>query len=866
VSTNDADEPETPVGGTDAASMWFKADNKSTRSANNLVLTVTKLSCLGLEGFDTNRYAETYDKRTKETKKSIVDLHDSTGKWLDPIVLLVESLVWPIVARRSNCSPWFETKELHRFTTSMRKTATRIKQFQDDENREQTYMKYWLDVLLCKVFKDSQRPPRPDWNTLPLFEGWCKLFMARAVANRDVSFIYSIQKGSKLMWPLLGDKKKQAALDKHKLAFTHEDRGALPLDLKEMINEVSVAILQPKETAVTLKFMPSASACLQAPRRIGGALGLTKRFVLPSNSSDSDAAKIGKLRTLNYSLNHWRQTEFSRMEQEAIDRCTSFDSNGLRPGLGLEVQAIPEPGKFRIITKGDGYLYSAIQPTQGLLLDNWKKCPQSTMLIPDLATRVDEIDHLLPEFPFWCSVDYESATDLLKKHATFAVFENLDLPQNDLVWLSLLSGQATYPDGTKIIAIEGQPMGHPLSFPALCVINYAVYLLAIKRWEEESPLEKVGKQYVPRALLGERMKALALVNGDDMLFKCFESFYPIFLAAAKDAGFKISAGKNYLSPDVCMINSQTFIRRRGVMVRKGYLNLRLIRGQSLKGGASEATPVQIGKDLSLMVSQCPWANCAIPAAMLRWKKDWFGPVYRPNWYLPVHLGGFGLDPVYAPEKAAKFTRSQRDIAARFVHDPRLALYRKKGVSLSAIKMAGAMANWRMIPGPYVPREGESTDISDAWMSRFCYASRANHGAQLVEDKVVMAYFKPQNRLKPMSISRIYDYWNAQVFATQIPVCPPIGAIRVLKDIRRGTHYTPKVYVPRPSVQQALCDDLLDTLRKGEIVDEFQSVVLQQIHDLIAKGLHKSTWNFVLDDDSEALLLRAQVSPARSFFA
>jgi len=122
------------------------------------------------------------------------------------------------------------------------------------------------------------------------------------------------------------------------------------------------------------------------------------------------------------------------------------------------------------------------------------------------------------------------------------------------------------------------------------------------------------------------------------------------------------------------------------------------------------------------------------------------------------------------------------MAARFVADPTMALYRRKGMNIPTAKLAGALARWRMVVGSYVPTENESSDVQDAWLERLAYASRAHQGAQHVSDSVFVAKFKPQYRLKPMSMEGIDLYWNAQVFAVQPPPCPPIGLIKVRKSL------------------------------------------------------------------------------------
>jgi hypothetical protein len=265
-----------------------------------------------------------------------------------------------------------------------------------------------------------------------------------------------------------------------------------------------------------------------------------------------------------------------------------------------------------------------------------------------------------------------------------------------------------------------------------------------------------------------------LVNGDDMAFKCDASFYPIFVQAASDAGFKISQGKQYLSPDWCLINSQVFMRRSGSMKRLGYLNMKLILGESLKTGVSRATPTMIGKDLSKMVQLCPWTNCAVPAALHRWRKDWFG-AFVPNWYLPVHLGGFGLDRRFAP-KTLRFSRAQREVAAQFVSTPSMALYRLPGMNLPLASVAGSLANWRMVPGPYVQESSESDALDDPWLARLALAYRAYKGSKEVSDRTFLFRFRPQFRLRPMSTEGLERYWFARLFATRLPPCPPLRVL------------------------------------------------------------------------------------------
>lgn len=580
------------------------------------------------------------------------------------------------------------------------------------------------------------------------------------------------------MWPKLGPLKEAASLQKHmeRLSISH---GDLPSDLEWVIRRTAQVVFKDSNRwdahNKMTKFLPSKSACLQASRRDGGALSMFGPLV--PYKSRGPGYFPGPLQLLHHDIESWRSHNFEYCVEEA--ERTLVESEEEPSCLEVEVLAIPEPGKFRIITKGDGYLYSALQPVQGLLLSDWKKFHASTMEDADLTWKVRMIDQNV-DASHWCSVDYEAATDLLKRSATFAVIKSLeDLPMHTLALRSLGAGYASYPDGSRVLAIDGQLMGHPLSFPILCAVNYSVYLCAIQRWEWEvfdsggDPLPEKEKRR--RVRLAKSMRKNVIVNGDDMLFKCSPEFYPVFVRTAADAGFKISQGKQYLSPDAGMINSQVFFRNRfGVMDRIGYLNLQLIKTHSLKKGESLALPTQISRDLGEMVDNCPWALSAIPAAFNRWKGDFFGSHYHPNWYIPVHLGGYGLPLKYAPEGRVRMTRLQREMAAHFIANPALALYRTKGIVFPKLLIgAGALAKWRW--DDFEDEDAGDPDVEDSWLNRLALAAQMMNGGKGEDFRafplIRKTRFQHKQGLRPVTKEKLQEYWNARFVASCVPGCP-----------------------------------------------------------------------------------------------
>jgi hypothetical protein len=654
----------------------------------------------------------------------------------------------------------------------MRKTAMRIRHFVDDLSREQGYIKYYLDEMMCKLFRDSQRPVRESWNNIPLFSGWCKRFISRAIARKDVSLIYSFAKGSKQSWPPMSDLKKEQALAKHKVRL-----GRLPVkyfslfhdDLANTTKKLAKRVFSKDKLGVPTKFIPSGSACLQASRKDGGALSLFSQFHYPSCSQESE---LGKLRSLNHELFDWRTTEWKDAREIVWDRIGERN-----PELNLvDVIALAEPGKFRIITKGHGYLYSYLQPLQGQMLSAWKQCFASTMLDSDLSDRINTLHGNVDFFHMWCSGDYEAATDLLNRELTTITLDELP-PSNlkDAALYANMDNICRYEDGTEVYSVQGQLMGHPLSFPILCLINLSVYWTAVDRWAELNPMNLLPWDLCKKVRI---LRYNVLVNGDDILFKCDNDLFRIFNQCASEAGFLASAGKNYLSELCCMINSQVFINLGGKMIRKSYLNQRLVFGTSIKKGGRESelcTPVQLAVSVNDMCKRVPWTRCCIPMCFERFSsKTWRNQ--GVNWYIPVHLGGYGLDIEFCPNSAT-ITRFQRVLAAMFVHNPSLALSRTTGMDMPSAKYANALAKWRWVSAYAVLDEHESEEVKDAWLERIAYAARCHSASQPPNPiQVIVRGLRRHTRFSPMSIETLISYWKRRLVASALPPCPPLNLL------------------------------------------------------------------------------------------
>jgi len=452
------------------------------------------------------------------------------------------------------------------------------------------------------------------------------------------------------------------------------------------------------------------------------------------------------------------------------------------------VMILDEAAKHRILTKGDGYLYNYLQPVQGALLAAWKDMSFSTMKDQDLTAKIQKIEDTSP-FKKWVSGDYKGATDTLTRAISIMSTSGLPDVLKDAAVRSLApGGKIVYPavktpekvvlqKGFTCIQKEGQLMGHVLSFPLLCVINLAVYRLALKRYAERAWDDADEWEIRKKIEISERDNVI--INGDDIAFKADDELYDCFVEVSKEVGFVLSKGKNFFSRDTVQINSQVFHIVDGKVNRIGYLNQKMVYGVSLKGGGeSSATPVDLGKELGKMVGLCKKSACTIPLAMSRFEHK-YGNL-RPNWYLPVHLGGYGI-PVELNPKGEVYTRDQRIFAAMCVGKTQ-GLYRAPKPSCP-IELGNIRREYTMVPDPYVP-EAFELETRDEWQERKMYMEKCltyGEGTPAILDAENVrsrAYIKLNRRYKPMTLDRMRDYYEPRWVGSRGTKCPPLNYLYI----------------------------------------------------------------------------------------
>ena len=235
----------------------------------------------------------------------------------------------------------------------------------------------------------------------------------------------------------------------------------------------------------------------------------------------------------------------------------------------VKYQAIPEPGKYRVITVGREALYSSMRSFQGFLISMWKSCPLGTMtdhVIDQILRLCDEKGEI------YFSGDYDSATDALSMKATSAclerILENIGQSKTLMGVMArkcLGAAYIHYPDGSVVLQTRGQLMGNPLSFVLLCIINLSTYMRTFTITGRHDP----------------RLKRV-LINGDDILFKGKKHDGARWREAADDVGLIVNEAKTYESPRWALINSIFVDMVNKIKIE--YIPLSVTLGQSIVTG------------------------------------------------------------------------------------------------------------------------------------------------------------------------------------------------------------------------------------------------------------------------------------------
>lgn len=719
---------------------------------------------------------------------------------------LLESLLYSFVCRMHGNFP--SQKNYMRLIRSVKMTIDRLLQLSPTQRVD--FVKYFTTLDAWEVIESIVEPPkRPSFllETDRLYHGYLKQFVGIAKARKDFSFILSLL-ASKRFWMKPDFAKCQSTLSGHRAAVKEAIQNGLDEDIcEEIYLIVQQQVLKSSVGDCCTSFTPSQSACLQKGVAENGNLGLFNPFCLPDPGEFGRSPFSGRYFPL---LPQQISALFHEHCSSELERIKDAAREGGIDNL-TRLCCLYEPGgKIRVIGVEDGYYSSFIQPLQGAMLDLWKSDEASTM-IDDVDDRVFELfNH--SSLPYFLSGDFEQATNTMVKgysaHGLNAYRQHFQVQPGFLSVKEQLEEFTScimmYPRGEKVgekgkekfkpydvpdvSQGNGQRMGSRESFPVLCVVNKACYRAAVRKWVRS--LLESGLQCRTVRVLRRAMWKINLINGDDIAAKCTEDFYHIWANCVSKVGWRLSAGKNYLSKRFLQINSRNYVlQSNGCLKRVGYLNLKLVTGFSLKKGESASDPECISTGLNDMVKFCPWSKYAIPKALIRFGSRFKGS-FKPNWFIPAHLGGFGLDFDCMIEDDFKkrpfgFSVEQLKVAAQMLADPRQHL---------TIKIKDKMVNWADLDPKlasfvqpitllkkgdlWSPGE-ENEDLvpyrENSVMGRITEMGQwQNAGAPEPkrENKRFLQWNKKWSSVKPLSLKKLFSYWIKRPYVMPIQNFPP----------------------------------------------------------------------------------------------
>jgi hypothetical protein len=159
--------------------------------------------------------------------------------------------------------------------------------------------------------------------------------------------------------------------------------------------------------------------------------------------------------------------------------------------------------------------------------------------------------------------------------------------------------------------------------------------------------------------------------------------------------------------------------------------------------------------------------------------------FVPNWYVPIHLGGFGIDPKLAPGPVV-MTSDQRQVASYFIFNPAESLYVSSGIEipsymgkhalLRVVLLSAAETEYRTSQ-PLVPL----ALLRDSWLERFAYIARISGGYDeglraVPNSHIGDSYFNFSDVRYDQK--KIEEFFIPRFYAIPTVDCPPLRLLRL----------------------------------------------------------------------------------------
>jgi hypothetical protein len=529
--------------------------------------------------------------------------------------------------------------------------------------------KIWLKrakYLLCRPQAEYLNNALPDEPDIPFkFTGICHKWYKQRIRcfnRRNTHLWYSWLQTKRAALPV-SDAFVNQTYEDHFKTLTSEDVGD-ESTIEEIFQDKTFRrVLKSLKKEITLReesdFSVSKSSCFEYTRSQGGQDSfITESF----NNRLFDSVLTG----IKFYPNVYRSGRLMKnvlVEIRTLDggeEWKEFVSDLLKRYVpeppSCTIQAVLEPMKVRVISKGNAIPYYLSRNLQRSMHDAMRKrdcfrligrpfCPTDLF---DLMEKSDQNDE-------WFSVDYSAATDALSWKYSGRIFEylisHLPLERREMFRAVLGPHKLHYPQGKEVVyrgeQTNGQLMGSVLSFPILCLANLGVYLLTTQDHQREWSHK-------------ERLRHV-LINGDDMLYRAPVELWERHIDLGKKVGLNMSVGKSYHHKEYSNVNSTSVHMKYGSTPWQiDYLNVGLYFGQhkvqeridNRELAREHTRPDNVSAVIDvLMKGSLPGRQVGLLAEFLRDRKDDVereslayldGRYFTRNLFTPLNRGGMGV--------------------------------------------------------------------------------------------------------------------------------------------------------------------------------------------------------------------------------
>lgn len=561
--------------------------------------------------------------------------------------------------------------------------------------------KFLLTYPLAKYLKNDL-PPSPDIIFAP--SGNLKKWMKPRLNGfnaRNTHLWYSWFQTKRCTIPL-SENVVEESYAKHLKALTSVDPGdddmitlifknSSFMNVLEQVRGMFTALVKFGDSFEELSAKTSAS--FEFTRKLGGQQNYVRKLAGLSTFNPDSEISLTSPELYSMEYHPWVYTKNGIRPNYSFSRYCAYGEeewNSLpdlikdldtKKRLKCTIQAVLEPNKVRIISKGESLPYYACRPYQKALLKAIQEfsCFNLTGR-PILDEDIRRLTKMSLPDDNWFSIDYSAATDGLSWKYSGKILEYiislLTEKEQELLMQVLGPHDLYYPLTVKTSATEfrgtqtnGQLMGSIISFPILCLANLGVYLQTTQLdqdlWSDQDRLDHV------------------LINGDDMVYSANRKLWARHVDIGKKVGLEMSVGKAYVHREYLNINSTSFhcplhssYSVKELSVREiGFLNCGLFFGchkvqGNNEGGKTKLSPAHEKMKLAtshsktnpelgiavnintLLKGSLPGKASSVLKELLVLQKETIseecktltrqGKVFHRNLFIPELLGGMGV--------------------------------------------------------------------------------------------------------------------------------------------------------------------------------------------------------------------------------